>query len=43
MGGAFGLAAGGATLMLGAVGVGAAAAFGLGSETLFFCFSNYWC
>ena len=43
VGGAFGLAAGGATLMLGAVGVGAAAAFGLGSETLFFCFSNYWC
>lgn len=43
VGGAFGLAAGGVTLMLGAVGVGAAAAIGLGSETLFFCCSNYWC
>ena len=35
MGGTFGLAAGGAAVMLGAVGVGAAAAFGLGSGTLF--------
>ena len=35
VGGAFGLATGGAAVMLGAVGVGTAAAFGLGSGTLF--------